>query len=145
MSEDHEPLRLSLSVVPDWSHRWPAGICKECGTLFEGTDTQRWCSERCSKSAHGRANRHAQRTKRALEVQGKDRAESYETVGRLELLTAFRHSCGKCGEPLALPEVWVAHILGVEYGGQHTRANIAPVHKMCEQEWNAEQRLREPE
>jgi hypothetical protein len=140
-SLDNPIPRLPLTVDPDWSHAWPPGICPECGSLFETPSNRRWCSAACSKKAHGRSNHHAERRREALEKLGRSDIESYETVGKLELLTAFAHKCGKCTLPLALADVWIAHIIGVEHGGQHTRANIAPVHKACEQQWNAEQRL----
>lgn len=134
--------RLSLAVSPEWKHPWPAGICPECGSLFELPSNRRWCSSECSKKARRRANGHAERRRKALEKLDRTvEKESFETVGKSELLTAFRHRCGKCGLPLALDDVWIGHIVGVEHGGQHTRANIAPVHKACEQQWNAEQRL----
>ena len=134
--------RLPLTVNPEWAHPWPAGICPECGSLFQTPSTRRWCSPKCGRSAHGRSNRHAGRRRKALEkLGGPVEKEAYETVGKMELLTAFGHRCGKCALPLALAEVWIGHIIGVEHGGQHTRANIAPVHKACEQQWNAEQRV----
>ena len=134
--------RLPLAVHPEWSQPWPAGICPECGSLFELPSNRRWCSSQCSTKARRRANGHNERRRKALQRLGRTADfESYETVGKLELLTAFRHRCGKCGLPLALQDVWIGHILGVEHGGQHTRANIAPVHKACEQQWNADQRL----
>lgn len=123
--------------------KWPASICRECGALYEDDGIKKWCSKECSKKAHGRSNRHDARRAKALQKLRRSDDEPYETVGKLELLTAFQHSCAKCAGPLALQNVWIGHILGVEHGAQHTRANIAPVHPSCEQEWNAEQRLRE--
>ena len=147
--ESTEVRQLDLSVQAAWSGHyndlgkwvslWPIGVCKECGESFQGTPTQVWCSDLCRKKAASRSNRHARRTRKAAIRDGRT-YPPYEIIGRYELLHAFDGLCAKCGKTLPLEDAWVGHIVGVEYGGQHTRRNIAPVHKACEQRWNVEQR-----
>jgi hypothetical protein len=59
----------------------------------------------------------------------------YHIIGKHELLVAFHGVCAFCRKPVGLPEAWLAHGVAVSKGGQHTRDNIAPVHKACEEEW----------
>ena len=152
MHQDEDGIKtdgLPLALSPSWRgaydergtwiSTWPPGLCKECGQSFDGTLTQRWCSPRCRSRARNRSGSHAARTRRAALKIGR-RCPPYEIIGRFELHDAFRGLCGKCGTVLPLQDTWIGHVIGVEKGGQHTRGNIAAIHKNCEQEWNREQR-----
>lgn len=136
----NHPPTLKLVHDPIWPSEWPQGLCKECGDRFAGSETRRWCSKTCKNRAKNKRGVHARRIRKAAASLGLKHTVC-ETIGTFELLKAYGFRCGKCGEELPRSEVWMGHIIGVEHGGQHTRANIAPVHKACEQEWNAEQRL----
>ncbi len=136
---------LPLAVQPRWrSHydlgaKWisegPPGICKECGAPFSGVATRRWCSDECRRRARSRSGSHAGRTRRRARLDQGSYAK-YDIVGKFELHDAFRGRCGYCAKPIRLDEILIGHVTGVREGGQHTRANIAPIHATCEAEWN---------
>ena len=122
-----------------WRSEWPSFICIECGAPFEGVHTRRYCSERCKNALRNRANNHAGRRRERARSFGLPKAK-YDQVGKFELMEAFGGLCGYCGEPVAFTDLLVGHVRGIEHGGQHTRANIALMHRDCETDWNRVQR-----
>lgn len=122
-----------------WMSSWPPGLCKECGGTFDGISTRRYCSDKCRRATRNRSNSHANRRRRRDRVDQRDR-QKYDQFGKFELLDAFGHRCGYCGEAFAPDdEIIFAHISSVRDGGQITRKNIAPLHHACELKWNAQQ------
>lgn len=78
-----------------------------------------------------------------MRVDQPDDRVKYDIIGRYELLDAYGNRCGYCGEQLDIADQLVtAHVTSVLDRGQHTRANIAPVHQKCELAWNAIERLK---
>jgi 5-methylcytosine-specific restriction endonuclease McrA len=117
-----------------WVSEWPAGICKECGVQFQGDPSRRYCSPACKKRAHTRSGNHAGRTRKRVRKHGGVHS-AYEIIGKFELHDAFQGLCAICGDPIDASEAWLGHKVSVSEGGQHTRGNIAPVHKGCEEAW----------
>jgi 5-methylcytosine-specific restriction endonuclease McrA len=129
--------RRYRSAAGLWVDDWLSGTCKECGKRFDVLPYGKrfWCSSKCRDAARRRANNHDARA-RKHELKSAKKRPSYETVGRFELLQAYRGLCALCTKPLAIEDVWVGHIVAVSEGGQHTRDNIAAVHRPCELDHN---------
>ena len=117
-----------------WRSGWPSGLCKECGESFDGL-LQHWCSPQHKKKAYSRSNSHAARTRKRL-ASG-ETAPRYHIIGKFELVEAFGGQCALCHDPVSVQEAWVGHIRAVKDGGQHTRENVAPVHRKCEQDFTS--------
>jgi hypothetical protein len=138
------PMYLPWSAQPKWRghygpdgkwiSEWPGGICKECGAQVEGDPSRRYCSSVCKKRAHTRSSNHAGRTQKSARKQGRAHS-AYEIIGKFELHDAFQGRCAICRAPVGVSEAWLGHKLPVSEGGQHTRGNIGPVHKRCEEGW----------
>jgi hypothetical protein len=117
-----------------WISGWPEGVCKECGMAFRGTPQQRYCTGECRRRAHSRSNNHAARARKWAKAMSR-KPSPYHVIGKSELHHAFRGLCALCQNPVGVSEAWVGHRIAVSDGGQHTRENIAPVHKACENDW----------
>lgn len=120
-----------------WISEWPEGICKECGTGFSPGQGRLYCSRSCKRRAKNSANAHARRARKVTLKAGGIRLK-YDIIGKFELLEAFGGRCGICARAVGM-DAWIGHIAAVERGGQHTRTNVAPVHKECENAWTLSQ------
>lgn len=125
--------RGRTDAVGKWISEWPEGICKECGTGFPPGLGRLYCCRKCKRRSKNRANAHARRARKITLKTGSARVK-YDIIGKFELLEAFGGRCGICARAVGM-DAWIGHITAVERGGQHTRTNIAPVHKECENTW----------
>jgi 5-methylcytosine-specific restriction endonuclease McrA len=134
---------LQLAILPAWEEaeaqsasKEGSRSCKECGERFAlSSRTQVWCLRRCRRKAYSRSGLHAARARRWASLHHV-KPSRYEIIGKFEIWTAYQECCAICARPIAVADIWMGHIKAVSDGGQHTRANMAPVHMECEKRWN---------
>ena len=130
--------RGSYDSVGTWISEWPDGLCKECGARFDGPPSRRYCGDPCRKRSHSRSGNHNTRIRKLAQKVGRVRPK-YEIVGKFELLDAWSHRCGICGQTIVFDEAWCfGHITPIVDGGSHVRGNLGPHHLKCELMWHQE-------
>ena len=118
--------------------------CVKCGSLYlPACDTQRYCSDTCSRRAHEKRSRSASDAKRRARM----KVIRYDTGITLEDVYDRDHGvCWLCGELCQWEDSWsdergnfiagnrypsIDHVKALANGGSHTWDNIRLAHRIC--------------
>lgn len=118
--------------------------CAKCGSLYlPACDTQRYCSDACSRRAHEKRRRSVTDAKRRTRM----KAIRYDTGITLEDVYDRDHGvCWLCGELCQWEDSWsdergnfiagnrypsIDHVKALANGGSHTWDNIRLAHRIC--------------
>ena len=119
---------VSVAVTnPTVTHR-----CVECGSTFTTnrySSIRKFCSKACCQRAHHRTRRHLERAA--------ERVGEHFTVR--EIAARDRWVCHICHSRIPDKGSWtnedddptIDHLVPLSRGGEHTRANVAIAHRLC--------------
>lgn len=95
--------------------------CDECGTAFNGTQRQRFCSAKCGHRAHKRHRRYQLRSSRT--------GSEFITIRLVGQRDGW--SCHICGRKVKRKDASLDHLNPLSLGGSHTLDNVAIAHHLC--------------